>query len=545
MHLPYINRRIFLKATSAGVAVLAGPQFLLTGWATARSPDAVVNGTRYDDAQLKALAQKAVDAARAAGAQFADVRIVITRVFLLSVSSRGIAAPTLANSATIGVRAVAGSTIGFASDVLKLDGDKIVALARLAVARSKAGQPRKARAFEFAPAPMVANGSWQTPIEIDPFTIPIGEQEAFILKAFEECKKVKAAGDVRVNLDVEWVRSDEIFASSEGSYIKQRFYRALLTAGAAMRSSSDESFWVSQEVKTLHGGGRGYEALSKANLVAEWPRAVEEVVRLDSLPTKSVDVGQYDLVLSTSATAELVGATIGHPLELDRALLLAVNTKGTSYASPPADVLDKFKVGSPLVNVAADRSRSEGYATVGWDSEGVKPDEFNLVKNGIVVDYLTTRETAPALTASYESQGRLVRSHGCAGGFGREAPRMGFPNLTLRPGTAPATAEELIHSVKHGFYLDRVMTSVDQSGLNVQAMGARAWEIANGRKTGLAKDMAIQFSTPRFWQSVDAIGGAASVTLEHVATADGPGASVSAVPIRVRKVNVVNTGKRA
>jgi TldD protein len=541
-----MNRRNFLKNTSSAIGVLASSQFLLTDRIRAQTPEALIKAKPFDKVQLHALALKALDVAKAAGAKFADVRILVGHQLTLGVTSEGMGSPGLETIVGIGVRAVADSTIGFAGGILELNAEKVTSLAQIAVERSKRGQSRKARAFEFAPAPAVAAGSWQTPIEIDPFTIPLGEQEALLLDAIEGVKN--RAG--HSGMTVAWIRRDEIFASTEGSYIEQRTYTASLQAGTYVRSRHDEFFGMYQGVKTLREGGYGYEALSKANLKAEWPRVAEEALRLDTLPLKSVDVGRYDVVLSAGATAELLALTIADPLKLERALLLATNTGGTTYAMPPSNILGKFQLGSKLLSITADRSTPHANATVGWDAEGVAPEDFTLVRDGVVVDYLTTRETAPALRAWYESENRSVRSNACATGSGAQMPRLNCPNLTLRPGPGPTSVDDLIKDVKRGYFVDRfVQKSIDQAGLNVQVSGSPIQEIVNGRRAGVIKDMALQFATPQFWKSVDAIGGPASAVMEHV-IADGPGGAespglvgVSVVPVRARKVNVVNTGK--
>ena len=547
-----LNRRDFLRATSAGITALAGSQFFLTDWARSQSPEALAKGPSFDKGQLRALAQKALEAARASGAKFADVRILIATSLSVNVSDSGALAPYLWNRAEIGVRAVVDSTFGFAGDVLELDADKVALLAQTAVARSRAGHARKARSFEFVPAPVVINGSWQTPIEIDPFTVPVGEQEALLLDGLDAVKIVKASEPVLASCGVAWMRHEDIFASTEGSTIEQRTYTAMASAVAAARSAHDKSLLLVRQVGSLRSGGYGYEALRQANLKTEWRRAAEEAVRLSAQRTKSVEVGRYDLVLSAAATANLLVATIGHPLELDRALMLSTNDKGTTYAMPPDKVLGKLQVGSPLVNVTANRSQPGAGATVGWDSEGVKPDNFTLLREGILVDYVTTRETAPALRGWYEAHGQQTRSHGCTIGSGADQPALHLPNLTLNHGATQISVDELIKDVKKGFFIDNTAPpSVDQTGSNTQIPVQVAEEIVNGQRTGLSTNMAISFTTPQFWRGADAIGGSESIMTQNLEIQDPQIYNdlgligVTTVPMRVRKVNVTNTGKKS
>jgi TldD protein len=135
---------------------------------------------------------------------------------------------------------------------------------------------------------------------------------------------------------------------------------------------------------------------------------------------------------------------------------------------------------------------------------------------------------------------------------GEERPRVRLPNLTLEPGRDALTVDDLIRNTKRGFYVLGIRGSSDQQLLNGQfvALGVRA--IRNGQLDEPIRDMAIQFMTPAFWRSLDALGGAASAhTGLHSTGLSGTdplqlaSASVSTVPGRFRQVNVLNTGQTA
>ena len=553
----HFSRRRFLKASSAGVGLLAGSHFLLTDWARAQSLDVLNKSPPLDKVKLRAIAMQVLQAAKAAGAKFADVRILHANTFFMpayyteDASETGVASPQLITIVRMGVRAVVGEAMGFAGGTVEAEPDKIAALAQLAVGRSKAGQSRKSHVFEFAAAPIVPGGSWQTPVEIDPFTVPLGEQEAALLDAMKALEVYKLPPSMSCTAVITWHRRDEVFASTEGSYIEQRTYTTDLWADVAVRSLKDQTLNIRKSVDTVEGGV-GYEALRRSNLKVEWPRVLEETLRLRSMATKSVDVGRYDLVLSPASTANIVAGTLGNALQLDRALLLTPNTKGTTYAMPPEQMLGKYQVGSELVTLTADRSRPGANATVGWDSEGVKPEDFTLIKDGVVVDYITTRGTAPALRAWYESRQEKIRSHGCAAESGGVQPTLVNPNLTLQPAPKDVSQDDLIKDVKRGLYIEDCAALTDQQCLNTAGRTAYAEEIVAGKRTGkLVKDLGLQFNTPQFWKSVDGIGGPASAELKHLLVSAFVSAEyiiasgVSAVPIRARKINVVNVGKKS
>ncbi|NHF68469.1 metallopeptidase TldD-related protein, partial [Xanthomonas hortorum] len=68
----------------------------------------------------------------------------------------------------------------------------------------------------------------------------------------------------------------------------------------------------------------------------------------------------------------------------------------TSFAT-----LDKrdagFRWGSDAVTFVADRTQHGSLGAVGYDDEGVKSKQWELVKDGILVDYQCTRDQAHLL----------------------------------------------------------------------------------------------------------------------------------------------------
>jgi TldD protein len=90
---------------------------------------------------------------------------------------------------------------------------------------------------------------------------------------------------------------------------------------------------------------------------------------------------------------------------------------GTSFLTP--DKTGKFRFGSKIVNFVADRTQARGLATVGYDDDGVPAQRWYLVREGIFVDWQTTRELAPligrktSLGAPTPTVGAACRSRAC------------------------------------------------------------------------------------------------------------------------------------
>src|SRR6266478_5230182 len=251
------SRRQFLQKVSAAAAAgVVAPRLFPGRWLDAMPATTLIGEhADYDEAELKALAQHALDAARSAGAKFSDVRINVGRALVYASFDGRVTDTTLITQATVGVRAIAENTWGFAGGGT-LTKDAVASAARLAVARSRAGQPRHARQLELAPTPVVPNGHWKTPIEKDPFDIPIGEHEAIYIDAMAEAQKVKGVRNIGGLTG--WLRWDRVFASTEGSVTVQRIYTAAPSGTVYASPAGEDSFWVGQTAPGLRVGGYGY-----------------------------------------------------------------------------------------------------------------------------------------------------------------------------------------------------------------------------------------------------------------------------------------------
>jgi TldD protein len=315
--------------------------------------------------------------------------------------------------------------------------------------------------------------------------------------------------------------------------------------------ASDFSDFQSRSSTDVQPMGRGYEHVVDADLVGNATRWAEEAV--EKLSARPVEVGRYDLVLHPTHLWLTIHESVGHPTELDRAMGYEANYAGTSFVSPPEKMLGAFRYGPEFMNIQGDRSQEGSLSACGWDDEGVEPDEFLIIKNGVVNDYQTTREQAPWLGWWYEKQGREAKSHGCS--YAQSWADVQFqrmPNVSLLPGEQDIGWDEIIADTERGIAIvGDGSFSIDQQRFNAQFGGQLFYEIRNGKITGMLKDVAYQMRTPDFWNSMDMIGGRKSYMLGG-AFGDGKGqpsqsnaVSHGCVPSRFRQVNVINTGRKA
>jgi TldD protein len=306
----------------------------------------------------------------------------------------------------------------------------------------------------------------------------------------------------------------------------------------------------SRESNDIAPMGRGYEHVTEARLEENAPRWAEEAVA--KLSAKSVEAGRYDLVLHPSHLWLTIHESVAHPTELDRAMGYEANYAGTSFVFPPEKVLGALTFGSPLMNIRGDRNQPGSLAACGWDDEGVKPEAFDIIKDGVFVDYQTTREQALWLDWYYKKSGKPTRSHGCS--YAQSWADVQFqrmPNVSLLPGTRDLGWDDLIAATDRGIaIIGDGSFSIDQQRYNAQFGGQLFYEIRGGKIVGMLKDVAYQMRTPEFWGALDLLGGPRSYFLGGAfGDAKGQPAQSNAVshgcvPTRHKQINVINTGRR-
>ena len=214
-----------------------------------------------------------------------------------------------------------------------------------------------------------------------------------------------------------------------------------------------------------------------------------------------VAVGLKDLVMTPSHAMLTIHEIVAHPTELDRVVGYEANYAGTSFVKL-ADV-GKLKYGSKLFNVTADRTMAGGMCTVGYDDDGVKTQEWPLVREGMLVGLQTNRETAHYMGEKDCRAAARSRRRGAT------IPFLRMPNVHVDAGPAGSpTPEEIIADTKDGVLIDgRGSYSIDQQRYNGQFGGDAFWEVKNGKKTRMVSDVTYNAITTDFWNNLDAISG--------------------------------------
>ena len=473
---------------------------------------------------MKALAEAAVDAALGAGASYADARAVSMRRQYVITKNGQVDDLSDAESAGIGVRVLVDGAWGFAgAGRLDETGARDAALRAVEFARAAPGR------HETNLAPVEAHtGQYRTPLERDPFAVPLTEKIDLCLRAEDGMRH----DDVKVTVAmIRAQREHKVLISSQGTNVEQDIYEC--GGGIDAYASSDDVSQVRSYPSQHSGvsGQGGWEYVEKLGLDREAPRVGEQAAALLRAP--ACPPGRTTIVLSPEQAIMQVHESVGHPTELDRVYGTEAAYAGTSFLSP--EDLGSLRYGSEHMNITADSTTPEGLGTFAFDDEGVPAAREAIVEGGVLRGFLSSRETAVQLGAGH---GGSMRADGWA-----RMPLVRMTNLHLEPGEG--SFEELLADVDDGLYLETNKSwSIDDKRLNFQFGTQVAWEIKNGKLGRMLRDATYTGVTPIFWGKLDAVAGREEWTLFGLTNCGkgqpGQEAHVShgAAPARFRDVEV-------
>ncbi|USX21294.1 TldD/PmbA family protein [Oxalobacteraceae bacterium OTU3REALA1] len=494
-----MERRAFLNISSLALGTMLLPAF---GRAIAAEELLAPVALQFK----KMLADTAMTAATQAGASYCDVRV--GRYLNQFITTRDLNVENVVNteSAGVGVRVIAGGAYGFAA-TNDMTPDGVAAAARQAVAIAKANAKLQTEPVQLAPVKGVGEVSWATPIVKDWRTVPIKEKAELLIAA----NKAGMEGGASFMQSLLFqVNQQKYFASTDGSYIDQDLHRLWMPVFATAVDKTTNKFRSRQGLSAPVGMGYEYlDARPEHKIKAaggvttlytasydliEDARAAGKQAK-QKLTAKSVEPGKYDLVLSPEHMWLTIHESVGHPTELDRVLGYEANFAGTSFATLDKWQSKKFKYGADIVNIVADKTTPGSLANVGYDDEGVKCKRWDIIKDGILVNYQATRDQAHIIGEK--------ESHGCSYADNWSSVQFQrMPNVSLQAGKKKMTPDEMIKDVKKGIYIvGDGSFSIDQQRYNFQFGGQLFYEIKNGKIGQMLEDVAYQSNTQEFWNA--------------------------------------------
>ncbi|HQS54515.1 MAG: TldD protein [Bacteroidetes bacterium 24-39-8] len=532
---------LYLSGLTAGAGLL-GPSKLMAAEDFLQPADLALK---------KRLADIALNAATGKGATYVDVRI--GRYLNQSISTREKRVDNIANTESygMGIRVIANGSWGFASTD-NITPDSIAKTAALAVQIAKFNAPLLEEPLRLAPQKGYGQVSWKTPVLQNAFDVPLKDKVDLLLQANDIALQ---SGVNFVNSSLFCINEQKYFASTEGSYIDQDIHRIWPTFTVTKIEAGSGKFQTRNALSSPMG--MGYEYLipdkkeeidgifklyrNRYDILADMRLASAQVA--EKIKARPVEPGKYDLILDPTNLFLTIHESVGHPTELDRVLGYEANYAGTSFLTLDKWKAGNFKFGSEIVHFKGDKTQKGSLGAVGYDDEGVQCGQWDIIKNGVLVNYQVTRDQAHMLG--------LNASQGCS--YADNWKNFQFqrmPNVSLQPGKDALKVSDMIKNTEKGIYMfGRNSYSIDQQRYNFQFSGQLAFEIKNGQIAGLVKDAAYQANTQEFWNACSAIAGEQDYRLGG-SFFDGKGqpGQVSAVShgcstTKFKGVSIINTGR--
>jgi TldD protein len=438
-------------------------------------------------------AQAAVEGALAAGATYADARVMVTRTEGMTCQNEVIEGLRQGEAAGVGVRALIGSSWGFfATPGLVTGAARRAGEEAAAIARASARVAGPALVLDDI---VVTEDRWESTCEEDPLSVALAEKGDLLVGV---TKTMHDAGVSLAQSSYAVWDTEKWFASSQGHRISQR----IRECGAAMSATVvGDSETQRRSYPGIRGqyGTSGWELVRRLDLPGNAGRIAEEAVALLSAP--QCPSATTDLILGSEQLALQIHESVGHAIELDRILGWEAAYAGTSWLELAK--LGTLQFGSELMNITADATLPGALGSFGYDDEGTPAQSVDIVKEGKWVGVLSGRDSAPLAGIR---TGGMVR----ADGFNR-LPMVRMTNVGLLPGES--SLEEIVAATDDGILMDTNRSwSIDDKRLNFQFGCEIGWEVKNGSRGRMVRNPTYTGISPTFWGGMDMIGNASEWT---------------------------------
>jgi len=522
-----LTRRTLLRnsaGTLAGAMLIAPRAAQAYGYAP--MPGAVTQfqdlPTAGDD-RLRMLITTAVDAAKSAGATYADARLTfsqryqMTATVMVDRSGPPLGPINRTETMEFGVRAQVNGYWGFAASPVWTK-DEAARLGRVAVDGARANVSGRPRDVEMAPNPNATSGDWSMPVTDDPFAMDPDEIDDYLAGIYHYGDTGAGAELTTYRVvNVNFFRQQKAFGSVDGQFVTQRIYRTGGNVSFEVGRYDNQgangvaSGSVAQFVGA--GAGRGFEFIRTPH-TREWMRQLyQELDEERRLPVVPVDVGRFPVLLHPGVVADVLKQSIGIATEIDRVMGYEANTTGTSYIIDPEESLGALKIGSSRMHVTATRSMPGGLAQAQWDDEGVAPTDAKLITSGLLTDLHRNREGTGWMKGYLTKTGQPFRSNGCAYAVDANDPPVISPaDLILQPDLdRDTTLTQLRAQIDKGLEFKMGSAFMDFQQSTGMMNGGSVFLIEKGKRVARVAAAGILFRTSELWGNLQALGGPSSV----------------------------------
>ena len=502
-----IPRRKFLEMGLKGGLAVAATPVLLDVLLAAPSPAALAPPPLDLDKQtLDRVIRRALER----GGEFADVYVEtrISRNILLEEARFKSAEFGISQGA--GVRVTLGDKTGYAYTD-ELSEDKLLRAAEVASYIARGGKTVKPVAIKEALRPSFVT-----------VRLPLAQiADEKRLDVMRRAHQAALTYDRRIRMAsvsyYDEVRGRTI-ANSEGLYVSDEL--PLLFFIVQALSEGNNTRHMGRERVSRHSGFEMFDEVTPEQVANSCAR--EAIAMLDA---KDTPAGKMDVVMQNGWGGVLVHESIGHPLEADNIARQIGAFTGK---------LGK-KVASPIFTMIDDGTLPNARGTIDFDDEGTPAGRNVLIKEGVLVRYMTDILSAKQLKMERTGNGRRESF--------RYLPIPRMTNTFIDRGKDKP--EDILASTKSGIYVQSLSGGSVNSTTGVFNFTCReAYLIENGRKTTALKGATLIGNSADIISNIDAIGD--DLDFGPGICGKGQAAEVSCgqPTVRIRGINVGGTRAR-
>ncbi|MHB9133470.1 MAG: TldD/PmbA family protein [Armatimonadota bacterium] len=456
--------------------------------------------------EIAAVVRQELRRMQAAGCSFADARLYDEGAEEYLVLYDGnLEGNSASRDRGIGVRVLFDGAWGFAATA---DLAAIPTCFDKALANGRAAAKLPGFRKEVGPAQPVT-GTYASPVERDPFEVPLAEKLA-LLQQIDAA--LKADHVAHRSISAYSQRRKVLYWNTEGTAVERTQLNTFGTMEVKAPDSEGRTQQRSYELCCDGTGTRGYEWLADPAAFANhaW-RIKDELAAL--LVAETLPHARRDVILLPGQGFLQVHETIGHALELDRILGYELSFAGGSHVRP--ELIGTLRYGSEKLNCRAGATPNSP-GTFGFDDEGTPQRDYPLIDKGILVNVLSSR--TDLAEANARAGREVVRESGTAAracAFYRP-PIDRMTNINIVPGE-DGTLEDIIAATTDGVILDMpVSWSIGSNREHFHFACEIAWEVKDGKRGRIFKNPTYHGHTLEFWASLDKVGDARTWRLMQV-----------------------------
>ncbi|MDH3682701.1 MAG: TldD/PmbA family protein [Acidimicrobiia bacterium] len=435
--------------------------------------------------------EQALDAALSRGAGFAEVFVEDERRESVGLDDGRIERLASGRDRGAGIRAVSGSSIGFAHTA-DLSPDGLLRAARAAADALGSAGTTTARA-------MTRAGGEPGPVEVPPEDIDKATKVDLLRRAEDVARGTDPAitqvsagyADSRRRILV--ANSDGVLASDDQT--RTRFSVQCVASGDAGLQTGYESVGLSV----------GFELFDRYDVETLASRAANRA--LTKLRARPAPSGTLPVVIGPGSGGVLFHEACGHGLEAD-----LVRKGASAFAGRLGE-----QVASPLVTLIDDGTMAEEWGRYAVDDEGAPAARNVLIEDGVLVDYLWDGIRS-------REEGRTPSGNGRRQSY-RHLPMVRMTNTYLAGGDS--SPDDIIASVDNGVYVARLGGGQVNTASGDFVFGmVEAYLIEDGRLTAPLREGQLIGNGPKVLQQIEAVGNDFEMGPPGTCGKDGQGVPV-------------------